>query len=81
MVDLKEIGANTTLKNQKRPMEQGLVTPGRLKRVIENYETFRENDLLPATYEVLYGHAWKTQPRKKKIEQHEFSVSLDQIRK
>ncbi len=81
MADLKEIGANTTLKNQKKPTEQGLVTPGKLKRVIESYEAFRENGLVPATYEVLYGHAWKTEPRKKKIEQHEFAISLDQIRK
>ena len=81
MSDLKAIGANTTLKNQKKPTEQGLVTPGKLKRVIKYYESYRADGVVPASYEVLYGHAWKTRPRKKKIDQSEFSVSLDQIKR
>lgn len=81
MSDLKAIGANTTLKNQKKPTEQGLVTPGKLKRVINYYESYRANDVVPATYEVLYGHAWKTKPRKKKIDQSEFSISLNEIKR
>jgi len=81
MVDLKEIGANTTLKNQTRLIEQGLVTPGKLKRVIKNYESYRSNHLVPASYEVLYGHAWKTQQRKTKIQLSEFSISVDQIKR
>ena len=81
MVDLKAIGANTALKNQSKLTEQGLVTPGKLKRVIENYESYRANNVVPASYEVLYGHAWKTQQRKTKIEQSEFSISVDQIKR
>ena len=81
MVDLKEIGANTTLKSQAKLTEQGLVTPGKLKRVIESYESYRANNLVPASYEVLYGHAWKTQQRKTKIEMSEFSISVDQIKR
>jgi malonyl-CoA O-methyltransferase len=27
--------------------------------MIEMYESYRKNDKLPATYEVIYGHAWK----------------------
>ena len=81
MADLKAIGANTTLKNQTRSTEQGLVTPGKLRRVIESYESYRANGLVPASYEVLYGHAWKTQQRQKKIEQLEFSISIEQIKK
>ena len=81
MKDLKAIGANTTLKNKQKRSEQGLVTPAKLKRVIEGYEKFRLNNLLPATYEVVYGHAWKTAQRKTKISQTEFSVSIDQISK
>jgi len=81
MVDLKAIGANTTLKNQARLTEQGLVTPGKLKRVIKSYESYRSNNLVPASYEVLYGHAWKTQQRKTKIQLSEFSISVDQIKR
>lgn len=80
MSDLKAIGANTTLKNQKKPTEQGLVTPSKLKRVIQNYEQFRVNGVVPASYEVIYGHAWKTRQRTKKIDQGEFSFSVDLLK-
>ena len=81
MSDLRAIGANTTLKNQKKTTEQGLVTPGKLKRVIECYEQYRSNGVVPASYEVIYGHAWKTKQRATKIPQTEFSVSVDQIKR
>jgi malonyl-CoA O-methyltransferase len=32
-------------------------------RLVENYERLRSNGKLPATFEVVYGHAWKPQPR------------------
>jgi len=89
MKDLKAIGANTILKNQKKSAEIGLVTPAKLKRVIEHYESYRQQDVVPASYEVVYGHAWKTKPRKNKIgetkigeaeiSQQEFSVSVEKI--
>lgn len=81
MSDLKAIGANTTLKNQKKTAGQGLVTPSKLKRVIQHYEKFRSNGLVPASYEVIYGHAWKTKQRATKISQTEFSVSVDQLKR
>lgn len=77
MKDLKAIGANTILKNQQKETEQGLVTPRKLKRVIARYEQFRKADVIPASYEVVYGHAWKTKQRATKIAQTEFSVSFD----
>jgi len=79
MKDLKAIGANTILKNQQKDTEQGLVTPGKLKRVVAHYEQFRKDDIIPASYEVVYGHAWKTKQRVTKIEQTEFPVSFDKI--
>ncbi len=30
-----------------------------LQAVRQSYERFRQDDLLPATYEIIYGHAWK----------------------
>ena len=55
MTDLKAIGANTPMKDNMR----GLLTPGKLKQVIAQYETFRNENYLPASFEIVYGHAWK----------------------
>ncbi|MCW9013834.1 MAG: malonyl-ACP O-methyltransferase BioC [Gammaproteobacteria bacterium] len=75
MTDLKAIGANTPMVDQSK----GLMTPGKLKKVFEAYEKFRKSDVLPATYEVVYGHAWKMPQRIKKIDKENFSIPVDQI--
>jgi malonyl-CoA O-methyltransferase len=31
--------------------------------VAAEYERHRRGGVLPATYEVIYGHAWKAEPR------------------
>lgn len=54
MQDLRDIGANVTASGHR----QGLLTRNMLARVGEAYEVFRNNDVLPATYEIIYGHAW-----------------------
>jgi malonyl-CoA O-methyltransferase len=33
------------------------------QRVLANYETLRRNGKLPATFEIVYGHAWKPEPK------------------
>ncbi|MCW8934799.1 MAG: malonyl-ACP O-methyltransferase BioC [Gammaproteobacteria bacterium] len=86
MLDLKSIGANTILKNQNKVVEKGLVTPGKLKRVINHYEKYRKNGVIPASYEVVYGHAWKTKQRDAKKPQQgrvsgEFAIAIEQIKK
>ncbi|QKT03295.1 malonyl-ACP O-methyltransferase BioC [Ectothiorhodospiraceae bacterium 2226] len=54
MRDLKTLGGrNATLG---RP--HGLTGRGHLRRVVEAYEPHRSAGRLPATYEVVYGHAW-----------------------
>ncbi|HIE40910.1 MAG TPA: malonyl-ACP O-methyltransferase BioC [Thiomicrorhabdus sp.] len=52
--DLKAIGA--THANQQR--RQGLMGKHRFKTMLNAYETFRQNTKIPATYEVVHGHAW-----------------------
>jgi malonyl-CoA O-methyltransferase len=52
--DLKAIGAHTVL-DQRRA---GLMGKTAWRRLAENYEHFRRDGRLPATYEVIYGHAW-----------------------
>ncbi len=58
--DLKAIGAHNALPGRPR----GLSGRGRWTRMVERYETLRRDGALPATFEVIYGHAWKTAPRR-----------------
>ncbi len=55
MRDLKLIGAHNV--TQDRP--PGLTGRARLAAVTAAYEPLRREGKLPATYEVVYGHAWK----------------------
>jgi malonyl-CoA O-methyltransferase len=54
MRELKAIGAHNA--NAGRP--RGLTGRGKLQRMVEAYEAFRRDGRLPATYEVVFGHAW-----------------------
>jgi malonyl-CoA O-methyltransferase len=60
MRDLKAIGA----RNAARGRPAGLTGKSLLAAVERHYETRRRDGRLPATFEVVYGHAWKPQPRK-----------------
>ncbi len=55
MRDLKSIGAHNATQGRAR----GLLGKGFLQNLAENYEQFRKNGKLPATFEVVFGHAWK----------------------
>ena len=52
--DLKAIGANVTADGHR----QGLLTRHMLSTLYQAYESYRVADQLPATYEIIYGHAW-----------------------
>ncbi len=52
--ELKAIGADTVLEG-RRP---GLMGRGQWQRLNANYERLRRDGRLPATFEVIYGHAW-----------------------
>lgn len=73
MRELKAIGAHNVTPQRAR----GLTGKSTLKRVEQAYEQFRQQDVLPASYEVVYGHAWAPQPSPASVA----SVSLDQIHK
>ena len=55
MTDLKSIGAHNATAGRAR----GLQGRGFLQNLVQNYEQFRVAGKLPATFEVVYGHAWK----------------------
>ena len=59
LYDLKRIGAH----NATAGRGQGLMGKNAWSSLVENYERSRRDGKLPATYEVIYGHAWKPQPR------------------
>ena len=52
--ELKAIGAHTVLDGPRR----GMLGRQGWQRLQANYERFRQEGRLPATYEVIYGHAW-----------------------
>ena len=54
MRDLKTLGAHTASTDRPR----GLTGKARMAAVKQAYETFRRDGRLPASYEVVYGHAW-----------------------
>ena len=55
MRDLKSIGAHNVNLGRRKT----LTGKQRLQKAIQHDETYRTNNKLPATYEVVYGHAWK----------------------
>ena len=57
--DLRRGGGQTVLAGA-RP---GLGGRERWRRMAERYEAHRRAGALPATFEVVYGHAWKAAPR------------------
>jgi malonyl-CoA O-methyltransferase len=59
MRDLKAIGA----RNMTRGRPSALAGKSLLAKVARNYEPARREGKLPATFEVIYGHAWKPAPR------------------
>jgi malonyl-CoA O-methyltransferase len=59
MRDLKSIGAHNATDGRAR----GLQGRGFLHKLETAYEQFRTDGKLPATFEVVYGHAWKAQEK------------------
>jgi malonyl-CoA O-methyltransferase len=54
MRDLKALGAHNATQGRR----QGLAGKGAWKQMEAEYEKLRQDGKLPATYEVIYGHAW-----------------------
>jgi malonyl-CoA O-methyltransferase len=54
MRELKGIGAHNVALDRQR----GLTGRKRLQAFEQAYEKFRSDDVVPASYEVVYGHAW-----------------------
>ena len=59
LAELKAIGAT----NRTRGRPHGLMGRNRFARVLARLERARKDGRIPATFEVVYGHAWKGEPR------------------
>jgi malonyl-CoA O-methyltransferase len=66
MGDLKHLGAHNITAGRPR----GLTGRRRLQRMLQAYETYRHDGVLPASYEVVYGHAWvpSSQPESRGVD-------------
>ena len=60
MQDLRNIGAHNVTAGRA----QGMMGKKAWNTVLKNYDTMSRDGKLPATFEVIYGHAWKPQPKK-----------------
>ena len=57
--DLRATGQQNVCTNRRR----GLTGKGVLQAARAEYETLRRDGRLPASFEIVYGHAWKPEPR------------------
>ena len=57
--DLRSAGAGNSHIDRPR----GLTGKLQCRRMREGYEALRNDGRLPATFEIVYGHAWKPRPR------------------
>lgn len=76
MHDLKKIGA----LNADTTRQKGLTGKNKIRLLVNAYEKFRKNNELPATYEIVYGHAWMPERKKQPGPQVAY-VPVDNIRK
>ncbi|QLG87407.1 malonyl-ACP O-methyltransferase BioC [Chitinibacter bivalviorum] len=60
MQDLKGIGAHNNMQGRRA----GMFGKRAWLQVQAQYEALRSNGKLPCTYEVVYGHAWKSEGKK-----------------
>ena len=74
--DLKATGAHNATMGRAR----GLTGRRRFTAMQTAYETFRQDGRLPATYEVVFGHAWTPDTDTRRSTQEGATVSLDDIK-
>jgi len=60
VAELKALGAT----NRTRGRARGLMGRARFDRALASLEALRRDGRIPATYEIVYGHAWKGEPRR-----------------
>ena len=75
--ELKGIGAHNALHGRAT----GLMGRARWARMVAAYEAFRKDDRLPATFEVVYGHAWKPEFTHRKTIDGQQAIALGEFKR
>jgi malonyl-CoA O-methyltransferase len=81
--DLRRVAADlkaTGGRNATRGRPKGLTGRRQLAAVQTAYESFRQDGRLPATYEVVFGHAWMPAADTRRAGADTASVSLEEIK-
>lgn len=76
MKHLKNLGVHNINRNRRHT----LTGKGKMSALIEAYETWREQNGLPCSYEVVYGHAWKPGLHEPTPAKQEHTFSLDALK-
>lgn len=79
MRDLQILGAHNMTQGRSR----GLTGKAKILALSDAYERYRAKGVLPATYEVVYGHAWAPENKEKAENGADgvFHFPVDQLRK
>jgi malonyl-CoA O-methyltransferase len=75
--DLKATGAHNSTAGRAR----GLTSPRKFAAMQAAYEKFRQAGRLPATYEVVFAHAWAPAHAARRDPKEPTSVSLEEIKR
>lgn len=77
MKDLKQIGAH----NVNAQRAKGLTGKHTLRKLMTSYESYRQDNVLPVSHEVIYGHAWISENKNQLNAQCGVQqVSLDELK-
>lgn len=76
MRDLKNVGA----LNANTARQKNLTGKNKIRAVASAYEKFRQDDQLPATYEIVYGHAWVPASKREQANAGVSYVPVDKIK-
>ena len=75
--DLKATGAHNAAAGRMK----GLTSPRKFKAMQSAYEPFRQDGRLPATYEVVFAHAWVPARAARLDPREPVSVSLEELKR
>ncbi len=78
MKDLKILGARNVNTTRRR----GLTGKLAMNNVAKAYEQFRQDGVLPATYEVVFGHAWAGNKQQQQVNNDgSIAIPINQIKR
>ncbi|WJW75727.1 malonyl-ACP O-methyltransferase BioC [Thiohalobacter sp. IOR34] len=77
LADIRDIGAHNVIQGRPR----GLTGKARWQAFAANYEARRREGRLPASYEVVYGHAWAPEDSRLRAEDGSVCIPVEGLRR